>query len=254
MAPSPLIISLLLGVSAVAGSVGFALDPKPYSEQSALLITIGLVALTLATVSGVLLARGRWSRWMSLVVAALWFMQGIIRSIDLPGVATIVAAVAAASIAAGPWLGRWLRRLPAVDAPPPAAAILLLLLTGTPALIGFAAGGSTPGPAGWILTAWSWLLALGLARAATPALWAGRFGHGPISVAGGLVLGLSTGSTVLIKAAIEVALLWRRDLHLAVSPLLPQRASIVAIPPELMNPAVLEAAGLDDRGRPLEDS
>ncbi len=254
MAPAPLVVSSLLGISAVAGIVGLAVDPDPFSEQSAILITIGSVVLSVATVSGVLLARGRWSRWMSLVVAGLWFAQALSRPFDLAGGVTIATAVAAASIAAGPWLNRWLRRLPATDAPPATAVVLLLLLTSTPAVVGFTVGGDSPGLAGWALSLWSGLLAFGLARALSPALWAGRFGHIPVSLAGGLVLGFPAGSAMLVKAAFEAALLWRRDLHLAVTPLLPIRGSAVAIPPELMDPALLEAAGLDDRGRPLENS
>ncbi len=239
-------------MSAVLGVVGLAINTEPLSGQSAVLVTIGLVTLTLTTVAGVLLARGRWSRWMALVVAGLWFTQAISRRLDILSAATIVTAVAAASIAAGPWLSRWLRRLPATEAPPATAVLLLLLLTGTPAIIGITAGGDTPGVAGWALSVWSGLLAFGLARAVTPALWAGRFGHFPASVVGAVMLGLFAGSVVLIKSGVEVVLLWRRDLHLAVSPLLPKQAAAVAIPPELIDPAVLEAGGLDDRGRRLE--
>jgi len=252
--PAPLAVSILLGVASISGIVGLALDSDPFSDQSALMISIGLGLLTLATVSGVLLARSRWSRWMSLVVSALWFASAVAPPLDGATAVTIAASVAAASIAAGPWLGRWLRHLPATSAPPPAAVVLLLMLIATPATIGFTQAGDTPEPIAWAIAGWSVLLAFGLARAFAPALWLGRLGHAPVSVVAGLILGPATAVALLAKAAVETLILWRRDLHLAVSPLVPERGTAVPIPPELVDPDFLRAAGLDDSGRPLETS
>ena len=254
MPPAPLVVSVLLGVSATTGMVGFALDPAPFSGPSALLIAFGLGWLTIVAVSGVLLGRGRWSRWMTLIVAGLWFSQATARPLSGPAAITIGTAVAAAAVSAGPWLGSWLRRRPAANAPPPAAVVLLLLLASTPALIGFSAVGGSPGTTGWALSAWSWALAFGLARASPMTLWTGRLGHVPVSVAGGLVLGLPAVAAVLTKAAIETLLLWRRELHRAVTVPVGEGTTLAPIPPELVDPAMMEAAGFDDSGRPLEDS
>ncbi len=254
MPPAPLAVSLLLGVASISGIVGLALDSDPFSAQSALMISIGLGLLTLATVSGVLLARSRWSRWMTLVVSGLWFASATAPPLHGAAAVTIAASAAAASIAAGPWLGRWLRHLPATSAPPPAAVVLLLMLIATPAIIGFAQGGNTPEPIAWAIAGWSALLAFGLARAFAPALWIGRLGHAPVSLVAGLMLGPATAAALLAKASVETLILWRRDLHLAVSPLVPERVTGVPIPPELVNPDFLRAAGLDDSGRPRETS
>ncbi len=254
MPPAPLAVSLLLGIAALSGIVGLALDSDPFSGQSALMISIGVGLLTLVTVSGVLLARGRWSRWMTLVVSGLWFASAVAPPLHGATAATIAASAAAASIATGPWLGRWLRRLPAISAPPPAAVVLLLLLIATSAVIGFTQGEAVPDPIAWVLPGWSALLAFGLARSFAPALWAGRLGHAPVSAVVSLMLGPATAVALLAKAAVETLLLWRRDLNLAVSPLLPERVTAVPIPPELVDPKFLKAAGLDDRGRPLETS
>lgn len=254
MPPPPLLTSILLGASAVFGSLGLALDPSPLSGQAALLIGSGGSALTVITVSGVLLARGRWARWTALVVAALWFIPPVIGPIDAVDWITLAATVATATIAAGPWLGRWLRRLPATEGPPASAVILLLLLASTPTLTGYALYNSSPGLPAWLLVLWSGILALGLARAMASALWVGRIGHIPVSIASGLLLGIPAAVPILAKAAIETSLIWRRDLHLAISPLVAGRATAVAIPPELMDPTIMKAVGLDDRGLPLEDS
>jgi hypothetical protein len=52
------------------------------------------------------------------------------------------------------------------------------------------------------------------------------------------------GAAGLVAAAPS----WRREVLLAVQPILPSRGN-VAIPPELVDPALLDAAGFDDRGR-----
>jgi hypothetical protein len=231
-----------------------ALDPAPFSAQAAALIGTGGAVLTIATVSGVLLARGAWSRWMALIAATVWFIPPIAGTLDALDAATMAATVGAATIAAGPWLGRWLRHLPSSNGPPGSAVVLLLLLLGTPISTGFAAWGDSPGIAALVLVLWSGALAFGLARALAPALWVGRIGHMPLAAATGILIGFPATTPILAKAAIETVLLWRRDIQLAVSPLVPQRATTVAFPPELVDPAIMEAAGFDDRGRPLEES
>lgn len=254
MPAAPLVVSILLGISAIAGSIGLALFPDPFSAQAATLIGAGGAVLTVITVSGVLLARSAWSRWMTLITAALWFIPPVAGELDPLDAATIATTVGVATIAAGPWLGRWLRLLPSSDGPPASAVVLLLLLAGTPAATGFAAWEGSPGIAALALVLWSGALAFGLARALTPALWLGRIGHLPIAAMTGILIGSPAAVAIVAKAAIETALLWRRDLHLAVSPLVPQRGTAVAIPPELVDPTIMKEAGLDDRGRPLEES
>jgi hypothetical protein len=254
MPPAPLVVSVLLALSAVFGSIGLALDPDPFSAQTATLIGAGGGVLTVITVSGVLLARGAWSRWMALTTATLWFIPPIAGTLDAWDGLTMAATIGVATIAAGPWMGRWLRHLPSANGPPASAVILLLLLAATPLTTGFAAWGDSPGIAAVILVLWSGFLALGLARALAPALWLGRIGHLPLAAVTGVLIGLPAAVAIVAKAAIESILLWRRDLHLAVSPLVPQHGTTVAIPPELVDPAIMKAAGLDDRGRPLEES
>jgi hypothetical protein len=78
--------------------------------------------------------------------------------------------------------------------------------------------------------------------------------HLPLAVTAAVALGAPAGLALGAAAATETALAWRRDVHLAISPLVPERASTVPIPPELVNPAIMEAAGLDDRGLPLENT
>jgi hypothetical protein len=55
---------------------------------------------------------------------------------------------------------------------------------------------------------------------------------------------------LLVAGLIVVIPAWHRDVALAIAPAAPSRGTAVAIPPELVPPEILEAAGLDERGRP----
>jgi hypothetical protein len=252
--PAPLIVAVLLGLSALLGSVGLSLNGGPITSQAALLLVAGGGLLTVIAVSGVLLARGRWSRRLAIVVAGGWFTLALAGQIQVIDAATLTVSTGVAVIAVGPWLNRWLRRLPSATAPPPAAALLLILLVATPAIGGAAYWNTTSLTAMWALSAWSLLVAFGLARALSPALWAVRTLHVPVAATVAVVLGTPVGIVLVAAAAIESSLAWRKDVHLAVSPIIPERAPAVPIPPELVNPAIMEAAGLDDRGLPLENT
>lgn len=254
MPPAPLAVSLLLGGSATAAIVGLAFDSEPFSSIAASLFALGGGLLTLITVAGLLLARGRWARWMALGLGVVWFGEAVAGPFDIASIATMVLATATATAAAGPWLQRWVRHLPAADGPPPAAATLLVSLVATPVALALFEPRGSVGAAGWLLVAWSLLLALGVARALAPALWAARIAHPVVAIAIGVVLGMPAAAGVIAKAAVETALVWRRDVHLAVTPLIPRPSAAVPIPPELVDPAIMKAAGLNDRGRPLEDS
>ncbi len=253
MPPAPLTLSALLGVTATVGVVRLALDPDPFSADSAALVSMGLGVLTVVTIAGVLLARGRWSRWVAAALAGAWLVVVVVAELDLLGGALLLGAAAIAGTAAGPWLPRWLRHRPAAQGPPPAGALLLLTLIAAPAAVGLAEP-TDAGVAGWIFSLWCLGLALGIGRALNPALWAGRILHGPAAAVCSVLLGLPGAIAISGLGVLHLALLWRRDVRLAVKPLLPGPSPAVPIPPELMDPTIMRAAGLDDRGRPMEES
>lgn len=251
MPPAPLTAALVAGFTGTVGLVHLAIDPTPFDEQRSLLVASGMAILTLVVIAGVLLARGRWSRWAALALGAAWLGIAARGDLDVGGLVVIVGGATMVAISAGPWLPRWLRHRPAADGPPPSAVALLLSLLAMPAVIGLS--GPEPGLTEWLGALWALLLATGVSRALPAALWAGRILHLPMLIAVGVSLGLPSGSAVVLLGAAQTALLWRRDVHLAVSPLLPPPSGSVPIPPELVDPAILREAGYDDRGTPLED-
>lgn len=251
MPPAPLTAALLTGLTGTIGLVHLAIDPDPFADDRALLIAAGMAVLTLVVTTGILLARGRWSRWSLLGLGAGWIGLALRAELDPLAVAVVVGGAAMLAVAAGPWLPRWLRHRPSAEGPPPAAVVLLVSLLTLPVVIGVTS--AEPGAAGWGGALWALVLTAGVSRALPPALWAGRLLHLPVAVLVGVAIGMPEGAVVMALAAAQTALFWRRDVHLAVSPLVPEPATAVPIPRELVDPAILRAAGLDDRGEPLEE-
>jgi hypothetical protein len=251
MPPAPLTTAILTGLVGTIGLVHLALAPEPFVDQRALLIAGGMAVFTLVVTTGLLLARGRWSRWALLTLGAAWMGLTLRDDLEPMSIALLAGSAALVSIAMGPWLPRWLRHRPSADGPPEAAVVLLLSLLAMPVLTGVAA--VDPGGAEWGLSVWSLLLAGGIARAVPTALWLGRLLHLPLAVLVTVTIGIPEGSLVGVVAAAQTALMWRRDVHIAVSPLVPEAAKAVPIPRELADPAILRSVGLDENGNPLED-
>lgn len=251
MPPVPLTASILTGLVGTIGLVHLALAPEPFGDQRALLVAAGMAVLTLVVTTGLLLARGRWSRWALLALGGAWMGLALRDDLDPVSIAVLTGAATLVSIAAGPWLPRWLRHRPSAEGPPPAAVLLLLTLLAMPVVIGAVA--VDPAAAEWVVALWSMLLAGGIARALPAALWLGRLLHLPLTVLVTGTIGVPEGVVVGAVGTAQTALMWRRDVHLAVSPLVPEPAQAVPIPRELVDPAILRSAGLDEDGTPLED-
>jgi hypothetical protein len=252
MPPAPLVAASLLGSAAAGVIVRLALEPEPFGPESAAAISLGTGLLAIVTVAGLLLARSIWARASSVVLASSCFAIVLAGDLDLGAAFISALALAAVAAAAGPWLQRWIRRLPAADGPPPAAVGLLLGLTATPLVVGLTTAGEGPGAAGWGLAAWALALAFVIARARSWALWPARVAHPLVGIAAAVSIGPVPGTILAAKTVAESVLAWRRDVSSAIRPLLPDAAAAVPIPPELVDPAIMEAAGLDDRGTPLE--
>jgi len=251
MPPAPLTGALFTTVAGLVGLVQLALHPDPFNDERALLVAIGMGLLTLVVTAGLLLSRGRWSRWSLLALGVGWIGLAARGPLTSLAFAVVLGGAAMLSVAAGPWLPRWLRHRPSAEGPPQAAVVLLISLLAVPVAIGVLI--DPPGLLGWTLSIWAVLVAFGISRAAPAVLWAARVAHLPLGIALAVQAGAG-GIAIALLFGAQVAVMWRGDVHLAVSPLIPERASSVPIPPELVDPAILRAAGLDDRGAPMEDS
>jgi hypothetical protein len=245
---------VLLVAATVAVAAALAIDPAPLSAASGALLAAAGLVITVVAAAGVLLAKGRWSRRLGTVLAALWLGVGIALDATAATIVVLAASAGALFAFAGPWLSQgWLRHLPSAQGPPPAAVVADLAVLSIPVLVALARPGG-PGPLAWALAGTAVVLAWGLSRASRPALWAIRLVLPALGVAAGLAAGAPGGIVLGAGAVLAAAPAWHPDVGRTLRPALTRRAGGVPIPPELAPTAVLEAAGIDDRGRPKEES
>lgn len=243
-----MIVAGSLAAASLVGAIHLVVDTTRFDAGAAALTAVGMVIIAVTAVSGVLLARGRWSQPVAAAVGASWIAIAASSPVSGLSLATIALAGLVLAGSLGPWLARWLRHRPSIEGPPPAAVVTLLLLLATPAAIGVASIGGLS-PVGWSLAGWSVLLAFALARAVPGALSAARLVHPAASVAVGLTIS-TTGTILLGGLGVAVAMAaWRREVAIAIAPRSIERSNAVRIPPELAPPGVLDAAGVDESGK-----
>lgn len=246
---APLIVTSLVVAPMVFGAVLLALTPAPFSTDAALLLAAGNTILGTIVAVGFLLARARWARDLGLALALLWVGLGVVGESPWHSASVVLGAGLLAAMA-GPWPQRWLRRLPATEAPPRAAAALLFALVSVPTLLAIASPTGVTW-ASWAFAAWCLVLAWAVARAVPGASTAARFAHPVLAIAIAYAAGRYGGAVVVVSGAVVAVLAWQPEVRVAVAPLVPPMAGeAVRFPPELAPAAVLEAAGLDRSGRP----
>lgn len=247
MLPASIVAGSLAAASLI-GAVHLAVDETRFEAGAAGLLAVGMVIVAVTGVSGILLARGRWSQPVATGVATAWIAIAASSPVSGWSVATLVIAAVALGGSTGPWLATWLRHRPSVTGPPPAAVIALLLLVATPAAIALVSIDDVT-PAGWSLAAWSLLLALALARAIPGALSTTRFAHPVAAAAAGLTTGVAATAILGALGVVTAAFAWRREVAIAIAPRTIERSAALSIPPELAPPGILDAAGVDERGQ-----
>jgi len=245
---APLTVTALVSSATVLGALHLAFG-STFDAATSLVTGAGMVLLTVVAASGTLLARGRWAGPTDAAIALTWIGIAVASPLRALSIAVLTVAAGALTASLGPWLRRWLRHLPRADGPPPAAVIVLLTLVATPTIIGLASTDGV-GPGGIALSVWSVALAFGLARLVSGSLAAVRVLHPVASIAVAVEAGLPGAVAVVAAGVTAAALAWRREVGLAIAPAVPRRADAFAIPPELAPPEVLDAAGLDETGRP----
>ncbi len=245
-------VPALIGLAVLASSTVWAIvvvsTATRLSTSAAALLGLDVVVLAAVVVAGMLLGRSRWSRASALGLLGLQLV--FVPALPTGGwrlVALALTGVAAVGVA-GPWLRSWLRHLPNAEGPPASVVVLLLGLLGLPAVAALANPTGTAWGS-WLLAAVAVVAAWAFGRAWVPALWVLRLGLLPAGIPA-LFQSTRFGAAILLAAIVALAALsWSRDVGLVVRPLLPQRADVFPIPPELAPPDVLREAGYDERGR-----
>jgi hypothetical protein len=249
MQRSPLLVAATIVLSSLGWALVLAFGSGPFASSSAALLAADLLILGTVIAVGVVLSRGRWTRRAAFVLLGGQTLLGVVLEVDGWWIAAVVLSAIAIGSVAGPWLAGWLRKLPRADGPPAGAVSLNLGLIALPALVAATAPEGIP-VGGWILSGFGVVAAWAYSQAWLPALWAIRVA---LPVLGIVAAARLSWAGVLVLGLISVmltALAWSPDVLRATMAATPARVDLVPIPPELAPPEVLEAVGLDDRGRP----
>lgn len=243
----PMFISAAFLASAVLSAVLVA-DGTVWDVSSGVLFGIGLVLITAVSIVGMVGAAARWAHRMAIATAVVLIGLAITRPLSVATVsALMLGAVGLAGLVGGAMRGL-IRQRPAADAPPTDSVILaLILLVAPPAWA--AASPAGIGRFGWVAAITVWLtmvlyiktgpFALGTVRLVVPVVL------GVCAIAESGIPGLLIGLTAVVAGWYA----WRPDTKLAVHPVATP-GKPVPIPPELAPRDILDAAGLDDSGRP----
>jgi hypothetical protein len=243
----PLLSALSL-LAALVWTGAFAADPGPLAPLSVLLVAIGMLAMATVGMIGITVTGGRWAHRLALASLIATAVLAVARPIDVWWFAGFASTLLAAVALLSPAITKELRRLPPAGGPPWRAVLIPLLLIGIPFLLGLAAW-SRPSLATVLVGLGAPLAALWYSRVlpggllAVRALWPG--------LAIGLAFTQSVGPAIVCLAAgvAVMVLAWHPSVGVAFHP--PREIGTVhPIPPELTPSEVLDAAELDDRGRP----
>ena len=216
------------------------------SSHSTLRVGISMIlTATIATV-GIVVASARWARRLAMVAVVMGPLAAASAPLDTLWVAALILTAAAAAVLLSPRLA--VRKLPSATGPPANAVILPLVLVISPFAYGLTGAGSPP---------WAVLLAGGAALVAA-FLYARVIRGGLLAVryvwpmlALGLLFAMETPAAVTsaFLAVAVVALSWSPEAKAAFHP--PRQVgTTLPIPPELSPREILDAANIDEKGRP----
>lgn len=225
-------------------------DPGPLAPASVLLVGVGVLLTTTVAVVGMVLAGGRWARRSALAMMLFTLAIAAVRPLDVLWVVSLIATVIAGAALFSPAVTGSIRKLPAAAGPPERAVLLPLLLLGMPALIGLAAW-DDPVSATMVVGLGAPLAALWYSRVLPGGLLAVRVVWPALAIGLALLQSLPAGVVSLLGGCVVAGLAWHPSVKVAFHP--PRETGTsYPIPPELTPKEILDAAGLDERGRPLQ--
>jgi hypothetical protein len=235
-------------LAALLWVIALLVDPGPFAAAPVLLIGLALLELATVSVVGLIMTGGRWARRSALAVVAMTLLVAVARPLDPIWVTALAAStLAGASMFTRSVIGG-IRRLPAATGPPERAVVIPLILIGFPGLLGLAAWDSSAATT-LIIGLAAPIAALWYSRVLPGGLVAVRLLWPSLAVALSLTQGLAPGTTSLLGGVLVAFLAWDQTVKVAFHP--PRETgSAYSIPPELAPKEILDAAGLDEKGRP----
>ncbi|MFQ5522709.1 MAG: hypothetical protein ACE5F5_03925 [Acidimicrobiia bacterium] len=229
-------------------AAAFATDPGALDATGTVLAVTDLLLAATVGVVGMVLSGGRWARRLSLGVCGGGYLLAVLRPIDVLWWTGIVLTSLAALLLHLPVVTRHIRKLPSASGPPPKAVLVPIALIVVPFALAVGSMGDTR-PLALLTSLTALLAAFWYVRVLPGGLIAVRLLWPLLALATAWPLGMPAGLVSVVAAITVAAFAWSKEAGLAFYPPV-ERGTTVPIPPELTPPDVLDAADLDDRGRP----
>ena len=230
---------------ALAWTIALIVDPGTYGGWSVFLVCFGLLLCATVSVVGMVVVGGRWAyrmAWLSLAAGAA---LAVIRPVDVWWWIAMATTAASGVILVG--VASVIRRLPAATGPGERAVLVPLLMITVPLLIGMTGAG--PRWAALTVGLSAPLFAFGYSRVIFGGLVGVRVVWPLLAVVVGFFFDMPWLFVPLVLGGGVAALAWHPSVKAAFHP--PREVgSTFPIPPELAPTEVLDAARVDDRGRP----
>ena len=235
-------------VAAVLWTVALAIDPGPLAPWSVFLVGLGLLTMATVGVVGMVIVGGRWARRTGLASILAGLMIAVVRPTDAIWFLALAVSILAGGALFLPVVTERIRKLPSATGPPPRAVLVPLVLVSTPFTIGLAAWDS-PTIATVVVGLTAPLAALWYSRVLPGGLTSVRVIWPLLALALALlqppaaaVVSAVTGLGVLVMA-------WSKEVEIAFHPRR-ETGHVFPIPPELAPREILDAAEIDEHGRP----
>lgn len=246
-----LVSSLSLLAAAVTWGVAVAGSSR-WDESSAVVFGVVIIVAAAVAIVGMVAGASRWAFRLAVGLSAALVAAGLTMPLTTPIVLAMGLAALALAGLGGTAMRGMIRQRPAADGPPPNSVTLGLLLLLSPGVWAFVTrtGMNSAALAAAVLC---WVGMAVYLKATPVSLVTARIAL-PVSL--GVLAAFSgwpTGALIASTAVGAGALAWTVEARIAVEPLA-RPGSTVPIPPELAPRDVLDAAGIDDRGRRTDRS
>ncbi|MDH5293333.1 MAG: hypothetical protein OEW91_06595 [Acidimicrobiia bacterium] len=242
-----MVLSVL--VWSIAAARAASSGDLPWADDSMAVVAASLIVLASVATIGMLVGAARWAHRLGVVIAIGALGLGIGISVDGLWIAGAVLSGMAITGLTGTGMRGQVRKLDSASGPSALVVVYALGLIAFPLAVGLAS------PSGlrwseWLAIAASAITALVYVKALPGALWLARILHPAALVVA--AVGTTGYRWILYLAAALAAAwaAWQPDVRLAVRPIA-RTGTTVTIPPELAPREILDAAGIDDRGRPI---
>jgi hypothetical protein len=212
------------------------------------LVGLGLLSLATVSVIGMVVVGGRWARRTGLASILAGLLIAVARPIDAIWVVALSVSILAGAVLFLPSVTEHIRKLPSATGPPPHAVLVPLVLVGTPFTIGMAAW-DMPTAATVVVGLTAPLAALWYSRVLPGGLYGVRIIWPLLALALAPLQPVPAAVVSAVTAVVVLALAWNREVRIAFHP--PRETGrVFPIPPELAPREILDAAEIDERGRP----